>query len=271
MRGCLLGALGLIVAGCTSGVPDSGPVAPGVGFGDYATYELERAQREATLGAAAPATLAAPTLMPLPMASATPVPPGGIAASELAAVGIGMAPVTTGAIGAPLPALGGPLPAITPAAPSAVPTSLASLPAPAIPTAIAAAPATPAVPGALPAWSPQADPLRGTGLEAQPGNAAPVLVSGAVTADGAAAGPNIVEYALAAPNARGQEWYARFAFAGQGRADRNCAAYRSADDAQRDFLANGGPDRDRRGLDPDGDGFACAWDPAPYRAAVGRG
>ena len=33
-------------------------------------------------------------------------------------------------------------------------------------------------------------------------------------------------------------------------------------------LPCGGPERDPRGLDPDGDGFACDWDPAPFRAAV---
>ncbi|MCC7321514.1 MAG: hypothetical protein IT542_11130 [Rubellimicrobium sp.] len=83
-------------------------------------------------------------------------------------------------------------------------------------------------------------------------------------------GPNIVEYALAAPNRIGQPWYSRFIFSGQRRFERNCASYRSPDEAQRDFLARGGPDRDPRGLDPDGDGFACGWDPAPVLAAVGR-
>ena len=38
--------------------------------------------------------------------------------------------------------------------------------------------------------------------------------------------------------------------------------------AQIDFLAKGGPERDRLGVDPDGDGYACAWNPAPFRAAV---
>lgn len=84
------------------------------------------------------------------------------------------------------------------------------------------------------------------------------------------AGPNIVEYALNAPNSRGQAYYSRFIFSGQGRFERNCAGYRSADEAQRDFLSRGGPERDSRGIDPDGDGFACGWDPAPFRAAVGR-
>lgn len=81
-------------------------------------------------------------------------------------------------------------------------------------------------------------------------------------------GPNIVQYALNAPNAKGQEWYSRFRFASKTRFERNCLSYRSADEAQRDFLARGGPDRDPRGLDPDGDGFACGWDPAPFRAAA---
>jgi hypothetical protein len=30
----------------------------------------------------------------------------------------------------------------------------------------------------------------------------------------------------------------------------------------------GGPRRDPLGLDPDGDGFACAWDPTPFRTAL---
>ena len=81
-------------------------------------------------------------------------------------------------------------------------------------------------------------------------------------------GPNIVEYALTAPNSKGQEWYSRFIYSGQGRFQRNCAKYASPDDAQRDFLARGGPERDPRGIDPDGDGFACGWDPEPFRAAV---
>lgn len=84
-------------------------------------------------------------------------------------------------------------------------------------------------------------------------------------------GPNIVEYALNAPNKRGQEWYSRFILGTMGgRFERNCASYRSPDEAQRDFLARGGPERDPRGIDPDGDGFACGWDPAPFLAAVGR-
>ncbi len=41
--------------------------------------------------------------------------------------------------------------------------------------------------------------------------------------------------------------------------DRNCGDFASAADAQRFFLAAGGPTRDRHDLDRDGDGFACEW------------
>ena len=32
----------------------------------------------------------------------------------------------------------------------------------------------------------------------------------------------------------------------------------------------GGPERDQFGIDPDGDGYACSWDPSPFRKAVGN-
>lgn len=47
-----------------------------------------------------------------------------------------------------------------------------------------------------------------------------------------------------------------------------CRKYASDMEAQEDFLAAGGPERDRRGIDPDGDGYACGWNPAPFRAAL---
>ena len=81
-------------------------------------------------------------------------------------------------------------------------------------------------------------------------------------------GPNIIAYALNAPNSLGQEWYSRFIYSGQGRYERNCAKYASADEAQSDFLSRGGPERDPKGIDPDGDGFACDWNPAPFIQAA---
>ena len=46
---------------------------------------------------------------------------------------------------------------------------------------------------------------------------------------------------------------------------RMCRRFDNDDDAQRNFLANGGPQKDPLNLDPDGDGFACDWNPALFR------
>ena len=84
-----------------------------------------------------------------------------------------------------------------------------------------------------------------------------------------ASGASIVEFALSTTNLVGQSIYRRSTILAQKRFDRNCAKYPSPDMAQEAFLKAGGPDRDRQGLDPDGDGFACFWDPSPYRRATG--
>lgn len=82
-------------------------------------------------------------------------------------------------------------------------------------------------------------------------------------------GPNVVEYALSTRHPVGTQLHRRSASAVSDEALlRRCAAYVSPDAAQREFLSRGGPRRDPRGLDPDGDGYACAWDPAPFRAAA---
>ncbi|MDB6455067.1 hypothetical protein [Falsirhodobacter sp. 20TX0035] len=81
--------------------------------------------------------------------------------------------------------------------------------------------------------------------------------------------PNIVSYALQQNHARGQQMYGRSSVRFSN-AQQQCAQYLSADLAQEAFLASGGPQRDRNNLDPDGDGYACAWDPAPFRAAAAR-
>lgn len=81
-------------------------------------------------------------------------------------------------------------------------------------------------------------------------------------------GPNVVEYALSTKHPRGTKVYSRVGIGKSARYARNCAKYASPDKAQADFLAKGGPNRDRLGLDPDGDGYACTWDPAPFRKAL---
>lgn len=85
-----------------------------------------------------------------------------------------------------------------------------------------------------------------------------------------ASGPNIVEYALSTTHPVGQQMHRRGSI-GYGRHAENCQSFQSADLAQQAFLSGGGPDRDRLSLDPDGDGYACAWNPEIYRAAARGG
>jgi len=83
----------------------------------------------------------------------------------------------------------------------------------------------------------------------------------------AGARPNVIEYALRTSHPVGQQIYNRW-LRSRDRHVRNCLAYRSADLAQEAFLSLGGPRRDRQALDPDGDGYACGWDPLVYRNAA---
>ncbi len=80
-------------------------------------------------------------------------------------------------------------------------------------------------------------------------------------------GPSIVEYALATQHPVGVKLFRRSPFKFK-KVEVACAPYANADLAQEAFLGAGGPDRDRLGVDPDGDGYACGWDPSPYRAVV---
>lgn len=80
-------------------------------------------------------------------------------------------------------------------------------------------------------------------------------------------GPNIVQFALSTSHPPGTQMYSRSSI-GFTNADRACAKFPSPDLAQEAFLAAGGPEKDRKGLDPDGDGYACAWDPMPFRTAL---
>lgn len=78
-------------------------------------------------------------------------------------------------------------------------------------------------------------------------------------------GPNIVQFALSTSHMPGTQMFKRSSLRLKDPVS-VCAQYGSPDLAQQAFLAAGGPDRDRKGLDPDGDGFACGWDPRPFRA-----
>jgi hypothetical protein len=79
--------------------------------------------------------------------------------------------------------------------------------------------------------------------------------------------PNIVAYALRTSNRVGQRIYNRSPIQFRNH-ERACAEFARQDLAQEEFLRRGGPERDPLNLDPDGDGFACWWDPEPFRAAA---
>lgn len=80
-------------------------------------------------------------------------------------------------------------------------------------------------------------------------------------------GARVVQFALSTTNRVGESIYRRSAVFAKSRFEKNCAKYPSPDQAQTAFLQSGGPQKDRGGLDPDGDGFACSWNPQPFRNA----
>ncbi len=106
------------------------------------------------------------------------------------------------------------------------------------------------------------------------GGIAPVYAGSVVTAGSvpmtagtaASATPNLAAYALSVGHGPGQEVYTRGGFHLTS-TERACAKYVSADRAQTAFLEKGGPEADKLNLDPDGDGFACGWDPRPFQLA----
>lgn len=76
----------------------------------------------------------------------------------------------------------------------------------------------------------------------------------------------VVAYVLSAPNGLGQAMYDRRTVKLEAH-QQACQAYPSDEAAQEAFLKAGGPKRDPKKLDPDGDGYACGFDPTPYRNA----
>ena len=75
---------------------------------------------------------------------------------------------------------------------------------------------------------------------------------------------NIASFARSTINEIGQPVYTRPSYHALNHWT-ECAILSNDDNAQRFFLQNGGPKMDPKNLDPDGDGFACAWDPSIYR------
>ncbi len=75
---------------------------------------------------------------------------------------------------------------------------------------------------------------------------------------------NIAAFARSTINKKGESVYTRRSFQTFDHWT-ECAFFNTNENAQRFFLKTGGPKEDLKNLDPDGDGFACDWDPAVYR------
>lgn len=82
-------------------------------------------------------------------------------------------------------------------------------------------------------------------------------------------GVNLAKYALSQTNPVGNKMYSRNILRRAGY-ERRCKKHFPVDEAQTAFLNAGGPERDSLGLDPDGDGYACGWNPATYRSLIGQ-
>lgn len=272
----LVAAAGFVAA-CQPSVPESG-----VGFGDYADYVRAR-ERALETGTAAPMAPVTTPGGPAPGAPLGTAPATGFsvagaaaaidAAEGRAAAGTGPAPATAPVAAPPLTATPVP-PAAQPAAPATFDPTDPNRPRGNAPAGIreergemaavnnggisdeqdfAAVSARETI---------ESDAERIARNRAQYTVVAPTAVP---TRTGPS-GPNIVEFALSTTHAPGTPVYRRSGLS-LGQPMARCGKYASADLAQEAFLANGGPERDREGLDPDGDGFACGWDPRPFRTA----
>ena len=75
---------------------------------------------------------------------------------------------------------------------------------------------------------------------------------------------NVAKFARDTKHNKGEKIFTRLSFSIYDNWN-ECSKFKSKDEAQRKFLKDGGPYKDRFNLDPDGDGFACDWDPEIYR------
>lgn len=231
----------LALAACAPTVPDSGDT--GVGFRDYSTYELRREQDAAAARGRQEGLQ--PRISDELVATAQPP----ITAAPMA--------------GAPMPTVAGAaLPPATPA-PAAAPA----------PQGVQVASADPAAPTGMSDEQSfeavaaretiQSDADRIAEARAQyvqiPATALPERKGSSDTL--------VIDFALSTTNSVGQQRFDRRGKFSQDKFYRACAKFGAQDAAQEEFLKAGGPERDPKYLDPDGDGFACFWDPEPFRMA----
>jgi hypothetical protein len=242
-----VGLMMTALAACAPAIPDSGAgVDPGagVGFGNYDAYQREKAAREAALAGARLPSSAAVAQQPLDATGGATAPPGNEEAARIAAEAR-----------AALDAVAGEEP--VQASPSNPPPAVVNNVGISRENSFDAVGAKRTIEedaARIARNRQQYEVIRPAEIGSRPGDV----------------GPNIVEYALSTNQPVGTQMYRRFGIATESRHARNCAGYASPDQAQIDFLREGGPSRDRMALDPDGDGYACGWDPAPFRRARGN-
>ena len=225
------------LAACAPSMPDSNPaVDEGVGFGDYGTYQAERAARDAELERRS---------LPIPEERAIAAETLGVL-NRTATPGTAIASATLPATDALSASPGEPL--------SVIPMASGN-------TGISDEQNFDAVASRETIES-DAERL------ARQRQAFEVAQPQALPERQEAGGAGIVQYALSTTNQVGQPAYRRNDRVSDSQYQRNCARYGSSDKAQEALLSSGGPQRDRHGIDPDGDGFACYWDPSPFRAAM---
>jgi hypothetical protein len=260
---CLRASLSVValvaVAACTPSVPDSGA---GVGFTDYNTYLRER---EAALRSGQQA----------------PLPPGGpvaVAPAPVQPVGTGFSTdrinaTLNGSTAAAAPAPGAPLSGTTAFDPALAGGTEANRPRGITPAGIREESGEVAAIQGSTGISDEQDFSAVSARETIESDAEriarnraqyQVIPPTALPQRPSDTGPNIVAFALSTTHGVGQPQYRRSGLGANP--ERACARYPSPDLAQQAFLERGGPERDRLGVDPDGDGFACAWDPRPFRA-----
>lgn len=243
MRFIVISVAVLAISACSPRVPDS---AAGVGFGDYNEYQSQQqAQQQAN--------------------TVTPIPPAGALSSE---------PIQSANVGTPLTAINE-----QQTIAQATTATLAATRANSGQVPVEASPSNPA---------PQTVETA-TGISVENDfeavdNARSIESDAALIEQNRAqyqviqptalpdrvndTRPNIVAYALSTSHPVGTRIYNRVGINSEARYARNCAEYGSPDRAQMEFLSRGGPSRDRLGIDPDGDGYACNWNPAPFRNAT---
>ena len=222
----------------------------GTGFGAGATG----------YGSPAPATTyGAPAPYGAPV---QPTPPGGIPSSEINSALFG-SPSAPGAAAAPAgqPVTGLPATGVLPAQP---PAAAAAAVAPGQPVATVSISDEQDFQAVSSRETIESDKARIEANKAQYQQIAPTELPER-TAGGVSP---IIDYALNAPNRLGQAIYDRRTTSPEAH-QKACLRYPTPEAAQEAFLKAGGPKRDGKKLDPDGDGFACDWDPTPFQKARG--